>query len=82
MTNFCYTTHPGNKLLLGKLGQEERAGCMKISTCNEHFTGWSIEKVLQHAAQLGYDGVEVAPFTIADSVTKYRRRSEPKSAVR
>jgi sugar phosphate isomerase/epimerase len=43
---------------------------MKISTCSEHFMGWSIEKILQQAAQLGYDGVEVAPFTIADSVTK------------
>jgi sugar phosphate isomerase/epimerase len=51
---------------------------MKISTCNEHFKGWSIEKVFQYSARLGYDGVEIAPFTIADSVTEIsaKRRNE------
>jgi D-psicose/D-tagatose/L-ribulose 3-epimerase len=43
---------------------------MKISICNELFQGWPIEKVFQYAAQLGYDGVEIAPFTLADSVTE------------
>jgi len=50
---------------------------MKISICNELFHGWPIEKVFQYAAQLGYDGVEIAPFTLADSVTEIpqKRRS-------
>lgn len=43
---------------------------MKISICNELFQGWPIEKVFEYAAQLGYDGVEIAPFTLADSVTE------------
>jgi sugar phosphate isomerase/epimerase len=43
---------------------------MKISICNELFQGWPIEKVFDYAAQLGYDGVEIAPFTLADSVTE------------
>lgn len=43
---------------------------MKIAICNELFQGWPIEKVFQYAAQLGYDGVEIAPFTLADSVTE------------
>lgn len=41
---------------------------MKFSICNELFEGWPIEKVFRTAADIGYDGVEIAPFTIADSV--------------
>ena len=40
---------------------------MKISICNELFKGWDIEKVFDYAAQLGYDGVELAPFTIGET---------------
>ena len=43
---------------------------MKISICNELFQGWPIERVFDYAAQLGYDGVEIAPFTLAESVTE------------
>lgn len=43
---------------------------MKISICNELFQGWPIEKVFEYAAKIGYDGVEIAPFTLADSVTE------------
>lgn len=43
---------------------------MKIAICNELFQGWPIEQVFEYAAQLGYDGVEIAPFTLADSVTE------------
>jgi sugar phosphate isomerase/epimerase len=50
---------------------------MKISICNELFQGWPIEKVFEYAAKLGYDGVEIAPYTLADSVTEIppKRRS-------
>ena len=41
---------------------------MKFSVCNELFEGWAIEQVFRTAAELGYDGVEIAPFTLADSV--------------
>jgi hypothetical protein len=42
---------------------------MKISICNELFQGWPIERIFDYAAQLGYGGVELAPFTLAESVT-------------
>ena len=51
---------------------------MRIAICNELFQGWPIEKVFEYAAQLGYDGVEIAPFTLGDSVTQIspsRRRA-------
>ena len=41
---------------------------MKISICNELFKGWDIEKIFDYAAQLGYDGVELAPFTLGETV--------------
>jgi sugar phosphate isomerase/epimerase len=41
---------------------------MKFAICNELFEGWPIEKVFKTAADLGYDGVEIAPFTLAGSV--------------
>jgi sugar phosphate isomerase/epimerase len=42
---------------------------MKFAICNEIFQGWKLEDTLAHAARLGYAGVEIAPFTLADSVT-------------
>lgn len=50
---------------------------MKFSICNELFEGWKIEDVFRTAAELGYDGVEIAPFTLADSadlITDSRRK--------
>ena len=41
---------------------------MKIGTCNEYFENWPIEEVFNYAAEVGYDGVEIAPFTLANSV--------------
>ena len=41
---------------------------MKFGTCNEYFEGWSIEEVFDYAAAIGYDGVEIAPYTLAYSV--------------
>lgn len=41
---------------------------MKFSICNELFENWPIERVFRTAAELGYDGVEIAPFTLAESV--------------
>ena len=41
---------------------------MRFSICNEIFSGWKLEETFAYASQLGYDGVEIAPFTLADSV--------------
>ena len=55
---------------------------MKFGTCNEYFEGWPIEDVFTYAAEIGYDGVEIAPFTLADSVDDIGniRRAEIRSA--
>ncbi len=43
---------------------------MNFSICNEIFRDWKIEDVFAFAAKLGYGGVEIAPFTLANSVTE------------
>ena len=56
---------------------------MKLAVCNEFFVDWKIEKVFDYAASIGCDGVEIAPFTLANSVkriTPSRRRSIRKAA--
>jgi sugar phosphate isomerase/epimerase len=42
---------------------------MKFAMCNEFCEGWGFDKVCQLAAAAGYDGLEVAPFALCDSVT-------------
>ena len=48
----------------------QRLARMKFAICNEIFQGWKIEEVFSYAAKLGYDAVEIAPFTLANSVTE------------
>jgi sugar phosphate isomerase/epimerase len=50
---------------------------MRFSICNELFENWPWEKVCDFVRGLGYTGLEVAPFTLADSaeqVSAQRRR--------
>ncbi len=42
---------------------------MKFGICNEIFRDWKIEDTFAHCARLGYDAVEIAPFTLAKYVT-------------
>jgi sugar phosphate isomerase/epimerase len=42
---------------------------MQFAICNEIFQGWKIEDTFACAAKVGYDAVEIAPFTIAKYVT-------------
>lgn len=42
---------------------------MKFGICNEIFQGWKPEAVFTYCAALGYDAVEIAPFTLARYVT-------------
>ena len=39
---------------------------MRYAICNELFEGWPWERVCEYAASLGYTGIEIAPFTLAD----------------
>lgn len=41
---------------------------MKLGICNELFAGWPWEKLCDFVRSVGYQGIEVAPFTLADRV--------------
>jgi sugar phosphate isomerase/epimerase len=58
---------------------------VKFAICNELFEGWQWEKVCEFVHELGYTGLEVSPFTLADSaeqVTAERRRELRESAAK
>jgi sugar phosphate isomerase/epimerase len=42
---------------------------MRYAICNETFEGWDHGRVCQTVAELGYEGLEVAPFTLAPRIT-------------
>ena len=42
---------------------------MRFGICNEIFQNWKIEDAMSFAAKTGYDALEIAPFTLAKSVT-------------
>lgn len=42
---------------------------IKLGICNELFEGWDLEEVCRVARGLGYDGLEIAPFTLAPLIT-------------
>src|SRR5262249_37439957 len=56
---------------------------MRYAICNETFDGWDHAQVCRTAAELGYQGLEIAPFTLAPRVTDVtaeRRRTLRKQA--
>lgn len=57
---------------------------MKFAICNEIFQNWKLEDTFAYAGKIGYDGVEIAPFTIANSVTDISatQRAEIKESAR
>lgn len=42
---------------------------MRYAICNETFEGWDHGRVCRFVAGLGYDGLELAPFTLAPRIT-------------
>ena len=54
---------------------------MKFAICNETFQDWPLDKAFAFAAELGYTGLEIAPFTIHTSAYEISptRRSEVRS---
>lgn len=56
----------------GRLPQQTAAGAAAVpwryGICNEIMEGWDWRRQCEYAAQVGYEGLEVAPFTLADHV--------------
>ena len=42
---------------------------MQFAICNELFEGWEFGRVCRFVKLLGYDGLEIAPFTLAPRIT-------------
>jgi sugar phosphate isomerase/epimerase len=42
---------------------------MRYAICNETFEGWDHERICRFVAGLGYQGLEIAPFTLAPRIT-------------
>src|SRR5207245_2485075 len=42
---------------------------MRFAICNETFEGWEHERVCRFVSALGYQGLELAPFTLAPLIT-------------
>jgi D-psicose/D-tagatose/L-ribulose 3-epimerase len=55
----------GHRTKAGRQQSEHRH--MRIALCNEVLRGMPLEKQCEYAASLGYDGLEIAPFTLSDS---------------
>ena len=51
---------------------------MRFAICNELFEGWPFDRVCRFVKSAGYDGLELAPFTLATPITDLPadRRSE------
>lgn len=47
---------------------------MKFAICNELFEGWDFARVCRFVKSAGYDGLEVAPFTLAPRITDLTTR--------
>jgi sugar phosphate isomerase/epimerase len=42
---------------------------MRFAICNELFEGWAFDEMCRFSKKAGYEGVEVAPFTLAPRIT-------------
>ncbi len=43
---------------------------IRLGICNELFEGWEFGEVCRLVKRLGYDGLEIAPFTLAPRITE------------
>jgi sugar phosphate isomerase/epimerase len=45
---------------------------MRYAICNETFQSWTHQQICKSVADLGYTGLEIAPFTLANRITDLR----------
>src|SRR5216117_4119885 len=43
---------------------------MRLGICNEIFKDWKLAEAMAYARHVGYDAIEIAPFTLANYVTE------------
>ncbi|MCM8785070.1 MAG: sugar phosphate isomerase/epimerase [Candidatus Omnitrophica bacterium] len=48
---------------------------MKIGICNEIFQDWELEEIFYYIKSVGYEGIEIAPFTLADDIRKIEKNT-------
>ncbi|NIS74994.1 MAG: hypothetical protein GTO08_06885, partial [Deltaproteobacteria bacterium] len=58
--------------------QEEKS--MRFALCNELYGTYDIYTVIDRAAELGYHGIELAPFTLTQDVQGYPVEEQKKLA--
>lgn len=51
---------------------------IKFSICNELFKGWSIERIVRYISRIGYEGIEIAPFTISSDIRNVSKSERTK----
>jgi sugar phosphate isomerase/epimerase len=55
------------------IGRCGGATMIRLGICNELFEGWDFDRVCRTVRELGYDGLEIAPFTLAPRITDLSR---------
>ena len=70
--------------LAGTAFAGSHAPVFRYSICNEVFEKWDFAKLCRAARKLGYRGLEIAPFTLAESVEEISqaRRAELRRIIR
>lgn len=46
---------------------------LRLAICNEMFENWAFEDICRFVADVGYEGIEVAPFTLAPCAAEIHR---------